>query len=83
MNPGHPWAVLVWRADSQNSLNHVMDDWYETVKSGGRLQSPMGFDSYTKRRDWDSARHFVKRTYGRSSAEHHDVLDTLNAAIQD
>jgi hypothetical protein len=56
--------------------------WHEGVTAGGGLQGAIGFDSHMERRDWESAKHSIERTYGRSSREHRFTLDTLSAAIQ-
>ncbi len=50
---------------------------------GGRgLNGAIGFDSHMERRDWESAKNSIERTYGRSSRAHQLTLDTLSAAIQ-
>ena len=77
-----PWAIRISRADSSDALNRLMDDWYSGVRSDRRLHAAIGFDSYMERRDWDGAKHTIERSYGRSSREHQQTLDTLAAAIQ-
>jgi len=76
------WAIRVSRADSSEALDRLMDAWHEGVTAGGGLQGAIGFDSHMERRDWESAKHSIERTYGRSSREHRFTLDTLSAAIQ-
>jgi hypothetical protein len=58
-----------------------MDDWYATVKTDYRLQNSIDFESYMGARDWEGARRIIERTYGRSSPEHQQTLDTLTAAL--
>ena len=77
-----PWAIRISRADSSDALNRLMDDWYSGVRSDRGLHAAIGFDSYMERRDWDGAKHTIERSYGRSSREHQQTLDTLAAAIQ-
>jgi hypothetical protein len=77
-----PWAIRVSRADSSEALDRLMDAWHKGVTAGGGLQGAIGFDSHMERRDWESAKHSIERTYGRSSREHRFTLDTLSAAIQ-
>jgi len=62
-----PWAIRVARAGSSQALDRLMD---------------IGFDSHMKRKDWESARRSIEQTYGRSSLEHRQTLDTLSAAIR-
>src|SRR5213593_3172503 len=81
-SPYQPWAIRVSRADSSEALDRLMDAWREGVTAGGGLQGAIGFDSHMERRDWESAKHSIERTYGRSSREHRFTLDTLSAAIQ-
>jgi hypothetical protein len=81
-DPHLSWAVRASRADTNVALDHLMDDWYEQVKADRGLHAAIGFDSHMERRDWDSAKHSIERTYGRSSREHQQTLDTLAAAIQ-
>src|SRR5437899_6221083 len=81
-SPYQPWAIRVSRADSSEALDRLMDAWHEGVTAGGGLQGAIGFDSHMERRDWESAKHSIERTYGRSSREHRFTLDTLSAAIQ-
>lgn len=81
-DPIQPWAVRASRADSSAALDLLMDDWYSRVKADRGLHAAIGFDSYMERRDWASAKHSIERTYGRSSREHQQTLDTLAAAIQ-
>src|SRR5438132_11252358 len=76
------WAVRVSRADSSEALDRLMDAWHEGVTAGGGLQGAIGFDSHMEGRDWESAKHSIERSYGRSSREHRFTLDTLSAAIQ-
>jgi len=76
------WAVRVSRAESGDVLDHLMDDWYQAVKADRGLHAAIGFDDYMERRDWQSAKHSIERTYGRSNREHQQTLDTLAAAIQ-
>jgi hypothetical protein len=59
-----------------------MDAWYKGVTAGGGLNGAIGFASHMERRDWESAKHSIERTYGRSSRLHQFTLDTLSAAIQ-
>jgi hypothetical protein len=81
-NFDQPWAIRVSRADSSESLDHLMDAWYKGVTAGGGLSGAIGFDSHMERRDWESAKSSIERTYGRSSRAHQLTLDTLSAAIQ-
>ena len=59
-----------------------MDAWYKGVMAGGGLNGAIGFDSHMERRDWESAKNSIERSYGRSSRMHRLTLDTLSAAIQ-
>ncbi len=59
-----------------------MDAWYKGVTAGGGLNGAIGFDSHMERRDWESAKNSIERSYGRSSRAHQLTLDTLSAAIQ-
>ena len=59
-----------------------MDAWYKGVMAGGGLNGAIGFGSHMERGDWESAKHSIERTYGRSSRAHRLTLDTLSAAIQ-
>ena len=59
-----------------------MDAWYIGVLAGGGLNGAVGFDSHMERRDWESAKSSIERTYGRASRQHQLTLDTLSAAIQ-
>lgn len=77
-----PWAIRVSRADSSDALNRLMDAWYDGVRADRGLHAAIGFDSYMERRDWNSAKHSIERTYGRSNREYQQTLDTLAAAIQ-
>jgi len=77
-----PWAIRVSRADSSKALDSLMDAWYKGVTAGGGLGGAIGFDSHMERRDWESAKSSIERTYGRSSRVHQLTLDTLSAAIQ-
>jgi len=81
-DPHLSWAVRASRADTSAALDHLMDDWYGQVKADRGLHAAIGFDSHMEHRDWDSAKHSIERTYGRSSREHQQTLDTLAAAIQ-
>jgi len=81
-DPHLSWAVRASRADTSAALDRLMDDWYGQVKADRGLHAAIGFDSYMEHRDWDSAKHSIERTYGRSSREHRQTLDTLAAAIQ-
>jgi hypothetical protein len=74
-----PWAIRVARVGSSKALDRLMDIWLEAVT--GKLRRSTGFDSHMKRRDWESARRSIEQTYGRSSGEHRQTLDTLSAAI--
>ena len=76
-----PWAIRVSRADSCEALDRLMDAWYEGITAEGGLQVAIGFDSHMKSRDWESAKGSIERTYGRSSRDHQQTLDTLSAAI--
>jgi len=76
-----PWAIRVSRAGSSESLDRLMDIWSEAVTAAGNLRSSTGFDSHMRRRDWESAKRSIEQTYGRSSREHQQTLDTLSAAI--
>jgi len=76
-----PWAIRVARAGSSKALDRLMDIWFEAITAGGNLQRSTGFDSHMKRRDWEGARRSIEQTYGRSSRDHRQTLDTLNAAI--
>ena len=79
----HPgWALRLMQADSYKALNGVMDDWYATVKADYRLENSIGFESYMGARNWKGAKRSIERTYGRSSHEHQQTLDTLGAAIR-
>jgi len=80
-SPDLPWAIRVSRAASSEALNRLMDIWFEAVTVGGNLQRSTGFDSHMKQRDWESAKRSIEQTYGRSSRDHQQTLDTLNAAI--
>ena len=77
-----PWATRVMRADSGESLDRLMDAWYDGVKASRNLIAAIGFIDYMDRRDWIGAKQCIERTYGRSSREHEQTLDTLAAAIQ-
>jgi truncated hemoglobin YjbI len=81
-DPNLSWAVRASRVDSSTALDRLMDDWYDRVKADKGLHAAIGFDSHMERRDWDAAKHSIERTYGRSSREHRQTLDTLAAAIQ-
>ncbi|HEX4798484.1 MAG TPA: hypothetical protein VFV04_04290 [Burkholderiales bacterium] len=81
-DPHLSWAVRASRADTGAALDRLMDEWYEQVKADRGLHAAIGFDSYMERRDWDGAKHSIERTYGRSSREHQQTLDTLAAAVQ-
>jgi hypothetical protein len=74
-----PWAIRVSRAESSEALDRLMDSWSEAVT--GNLQRSIGFGSHMRRRDWESAKRSIEQTYGRSSREHQQTLDTLSAAI--
>ena len=76
-----PWAIRVSRAGSSEALDRMMDIWFEAVTAAGNLNRSTGFNSHMKRRDWESARRSIEQTYGRSSREHRQTLDTLSAAI--
>ena len=76
------WAIRISRVDSGEAIDRLMDDWYDAVKADRGLHAAVGFDDHMKRRDWQSAKQSVERTYGRSSREHQQTLDTLAAAIQ-
>lgn len=76
-----PWAIRVSRAESSEALNRLMDIWSEAVTAGRNVQRSTGFDSHMRRRDWESAKRGIEQTYGRSSREHQQTLDTLSAAI--
>jgi hypothetical protein len=77
-----PWATRVSRAESGESLDRLMDAWYEGVKASRGLIAAVGFTDYMDRRDWNGAKRSIERTYGRSNREHEQTLDTLAAAIQ-
>jgi hypothetical protein len=77
-----PWAIRVSRADSSEALDRLMDTWYKAVAGDSGLHGAIGFESYMERGDWESAKHSIERTFGRSSREHQLTLDTLSAAIQ-
>jgi hypothetical protein len=79
---GQTWAVRISRAESGEVLDRLMDTWYEAVRADRGLVAAIGFDSHMEHRDWDSAKHSIERTYGRSNREHQQTLDTLAAAIQ-
>lgn len=81
-SPDLPWAFRVARLDSCEALDRLMDTWYEAIKAAGGLQNSVGFDAYMERGDWESARRSIERTYGSSSREHQNSLDTLSAAIR-
>jgi len=81
-DPHLSWAVRASRVDTSAALDHLMDDWYNRVKADRGLHAAIGFDSYMERGAWDSAKHSIERTYGRSNREHRQTLDTLAAAIQ-
>src|SRR6266704_2694403 len=74
--------ALPARPDASEALDRLMDAWHEGVTAGGGLQGAIGFDSHMERRDWESAKQSIERTYGRSSLEHRFTLDTLSAAIR-
>ena len=76
------WAFLASQAISSEALQRVMDDWCETLRDAAPMQASIGFESYMQNRDWESARRSLERTYGRSSAAHQPMRDTLDAAIQ-
>jgi hypothetical protein len=76
-----PWAIRVSRAESPEALDRLMDLWSEAVSAGRNLQKSAGFDSHMRRRDWEGAKRSIQETYGRSSREHQQTLDTLSAAI--
>jgi hypothetical protein len=76
-----PWAIRVSRAESSKALDRLMDIWSEAVAAGGNLRRSTGFDSHMQRKDWESAKRSIEQTYGRSSREHRQTLDTLSAAI--
>ena len=80
-DPNLSWAVRASRADTGAALDRLMDDWYGRVKADRGLHAAIGFDSYMECRDWDGAKHSIEQTYGRSSREHRQTLDTLAAAI--
>jgi hypothetical protein len=69
------------RADSPAALDSLMNDWYEGVRADRGLHAAVGFDEHMLRRDWESAKGSIERTYGRFSREHRSSLDTLAAAI--
>jgi hypothetical protein len=77
-----PWAIRVSRADSNDALDRLMDDWYRGVRADRGLRAAVGFESHMEHRDWDGAKHSIERTYGRSNREHQQTLDTLAAAVQ-
>ncbi len=81
-HPDQPWAIRVSRVDSREALDLLMDAWYKGVMVGGGLNGAIGFDSHMVRRDWESAKNSIERTYGRSSRAHQLTLDTLSAAIR-
>ena len=81
-SPRPAWTLRLMQADSYQALNGVMDDWYAAVKADYRLQSSVAFKSYMKARNWAGAKGLIERTYGRSSPEHRQTLDTLGAAIR-
>ena len=76
-----PWAIRVSRVESSEALDRLMDSWSEAVTAGGNLRRSTGFDSHMRCRDWESAKRSIEQTYGRSSREHQQTLDTLSAAI--
>lgn len=76
-----PWAIRVSRAVSSEALDRLMDIWFEAVTAGGNLRRSTGFDSHMKQRDWEGAKRSIEQTYGRSSRDHQQTLDTLSAAI--
>ncbi len=76
------WAVRASRAGTSAALDCLMDDWYNRVKADRGLHASIGFDASMESRDWDSAKHSIEQTHGRSSREHRQTLDTLAAAIQ-
>lgn len=76
-----PWAIRVSRAESPEALDRLMDLWSEAVTAGRNLEKSAGFDSHIRRRDWEGAKRSIQETYGRSSREHQQTLDTLSAAI--
>ena len=59
-----------------------MDDWYSQVRTDRGLHEVVGFNFSMERRDWDSAKGSIERTYGRSTRDYEGTLDTLAAAIQ-
>ncbi len=74
-----PWAIRVSRAESSEALDRLMDVWSEAVTRN--LQRSTGFGSHMRLRDWEGAKRGIEQTYGRSSREHQQTLDTLSAAI--
>ena len=80
--PRPEWTLRLMQADSYKALNGVMDDWYVAVKADYRLQGSTGLRSYMEARNWEGAKRSIERTYGRSSPEHQQMLDTLGAAIR-
>ena len=81
-SPRPEWTLRLMQADSYKALNGVMDDWYATVKADRRLLSSVGLESYMEARNWEGAKRSIERTYGRSSPELQQALDTLGAAIR-
>src|SRR5258708_20166822 len=81
-NFDQPWAIRVSRADSSEALDRLMDAWYKGVMAGGGLNGAIGFDSHMARRDWESAKNSIERTYGRSSRWHRLTLDTFIPPLQ-
>jgi hypothetical protein len=75
------WAARMSRADSLAVLNRLMTDWYDGVRADRGLCAAVGFEASMERRDWESAKGSIERTYGRSTREHQSSLDTLAAAI--
>ena len=77
-----PWAIRISRAESSDSLNRLMDNWYSAMRADRGLRAAIGFDSHIASRDWDAAKQCLERICGRSSIEYRQTLDALAAAVQ-
>ncbi|HEY6720532.1 MAG TPA: hypothetical protein VI363_02745 [Burkholderiales bacterium] len=76
-----PWAIRISRAQSCEALDGLMDVWFKAITAAGAVRKSVGFDSHMVRRDWQSAKGSLERTYGRSNPDHQQTMDTLTAAI--